>query len=240
MSGAALVVGAGSGTGAAVAKRFAREGLVACVARRSAGALAELVSEIESAGGRARAFGLDATDEEAVKATVETIENEVGPLEVLVYNSAIFTRASILDLTAEQYKGDWDVCAFAAFLCAREAALRMVERGRGTILFTGATASKRGGSHFAAFAGGKFALRALAESMARELGPKGIHVGHVIIDGLINVPRVRDIMPGMAEKLGEDGMVDPDAIADTYWHMHAQPKSTWTFEADVRPFRESF
>ncbi|MEO1172107.1 MAG: SDR family NAD(P)-dependent oxidoreductase [Myxococcota bacterium] len=235
---AALIVGAGDGTGAAVARRFAREGFTACVARRSASALTPLVEDIVAAGGQAEAFGLDAVDEAAVVQTVAEVEERHGPLEVLVYNSAVMTRGSILELTAEQVRQNWEVSALGGFLCGREAARRMVDRGRGTILFTGATASLKGSSGFGAFASGKFALRALAQSMARELGPKGIHVAHLVVDGIINVPRVHAQMPELAAQVGEDGMLDPNAIADAYWTVHAQPRNAWTHELDVRPFKE--
>lgn len=235
---AALIVGAGDGTGAAVAKRFAREGFTACVARRSANALESLVEEISAENGKAAAYGLDAADEAAVVDTVARIEEAHGPIEILVYNSAVMDRGSVLELSAEQYRSNWQVSAFGAFLCARECARGMVQRGRGTILFTGATASLKGGAHFAAFAGGKFALRALAQSMARELGPQGVHVAHLVVDGIIDVPRVHAMMPDIAKQAGPNGLLDPAAIAQTYWAVHQQPPSAWTHELDIRPFKE--
>ena len=175
----ALVIGAGDGTGGAIAKRFAREGFVACVVRRTADKLAPLVGEIEAAGGRARAFGRDARKEEQMVALVEEIERDVGPIEVAAFNVGANVPSSILEETARKYFKIWEMACFGGFLMGREVARRMVPRGRGTILYTGATASVRGREYFAAFAGAKHALRALAQSMARELGPKGIHVAHV-------------------------------------------------------------
>jgi NAD(P)-dependent dehydrogenase (short-subunit alcohol dehydrogenase family) len=192
---AALVVGAGEATGGAIARRFAREGYVACVTRRSADKLAPLVAQIEAAGGKARAFGSDARREEQVAELVQTIEREVGPLEVCVFNVGGNVRFPIRDTTERVYRKVWEMAALAGFLVGREAAKVMVPRKQGTILFTGATASLRGGKGFAAFAGAKHALRALAQSMARELGPEGIHVAHVVIDGAIDTPFIRDNFP---------------------------------------------
>ena len=237
---AILVVGAGSGTGAEVAKRFAREGYVACVARRSAGALAELVAEIEAEGGRARAFGLDATDEAAVASAFEQIEAEIGPVAVAVHNAAGFARSPIAETTVETYRSMWEIAALGGFIVGREAAKRMVPRGEGSILITGATASLKGSANFAAFAAAKFALRATAQSMARELGPKGIHVAHLIIDGIIDVPRSRAMMGEYLESLGADGALNPAHIAEAYWAVHSQPRDAWTFEMDLRPFKESW
>ena len=191
----ALIVGAGEATGGAIARRFAREGYTACVTRRTADKLAPLVAQIEAAGGRARAFGSDARREEQVVELVQTIEREVGPIEVCVFNVGGNVRFPIRETTARVYTKVWEMAALAGFLVGREAAKVMVPRGRGTILFTGATASLRGGKGFAAFAGAKHALRALAQSMARELGPEGIHVAHVVIDGAIDTPFIRENFP---------------------------------------------
>ena len=190
--GVCLVVGAGDATGGAIARCFAREGYTTCVTRRSADKLARLVAQIEAAGGKARAFGSDARKEEEVVALVDNIETTIGPIEVLVFNIGANVAASILDETARKYFKIWEMGCFAGFLNGREVARRMVTRSRGTLLFTGATASLRGSANFAAFAGAKHALRALAQSMARELGPKGIHVAHVVIDGAIDTAFIRD------------------------------------------------
>ena len=238
---AALIIGAGEGNGAAIAKRFAREGYVACVVRRHLEPLQQLVSEIEAVGGQARAFAVDARKEEAVIALVDQIEREIGPLEVLVFNAGANVPSSILDETAQKYFKIWEMACFAGFLSAREAAKRMVTRGRGTILFTGATASMRGGAKFAAFSGAKHALRALAQSMARELGPRGIHVGHVVIDGMVDTAFIRDNFPQVyAERMPKEGIMQPENIAENYWHLHSQPRDAWTFELDLRPYMETW
>ncbi len=235
-----LVIGAGDGTGGAIAKRFAREGFVACVVRRTADKLGPLVSEIEAAGGRARAFGRDARKEEQIVALVEEIERDVGPIEVAAFNVGANVPASILEETARKYFKIWEMACFGGFLMGREVARRMVPRGRGTILYTGATASVRGREYFAAFAGAKHALRALAQSMARELGPKGIHVAHVIIDGAIDTEFIRTSFPEVYARKDESGILDPAHIADQLWMLHVQPRDAWTFELDLRPWTESW
>jgi NAD(P)-dependent dehydrogenase (short-subunit alcohol dehydrogenase family) len=237
---AILVVGAGDATGGAIARRFAREGYVACVTRRHADKLAPLVQAIEGAGGKARAFGSDARKEEEVVALVDTIEREVGPIEVAVYNIGANVNFPIRETTARVFFKVWEMACFGGFLMGREVAKRMVPRGRGTILFTGATASVRGRAGFAAFASGKHALRAVAQSMARELGPEGIHVGHVVIDGAIDTAFIRENFPERAALKPQDGILDPDAIAENYWLLHTQPRSAWTHELDLRPWMESW
>ena len=236
----ALVIGAGESTGGAIARRFAREGYTACVTRRSADKLAPLVAGIQAAGGSARAFGSDARREEQVVELVQTIEREVGPIEVCVFNVGGNVRFPIRDTTARVYTKVWEMAALAGFLVAREAARAMVPRGRGTILFTGATASLRGGKGFAAFAGAKHALRALAQSLARELGPEGIHVAHVVVDGAIDTPFIRDTFPERYKLKEKEGILDPEAIAENYWQLHRQPRSAWTHELDLRPWMESW
>jgi NAD(P)-dependent dehydrogenase (short-subunit alcohol dehydrogenase family) len=237
----ALVIGAGDGNGAAIARRFAREGYVACVVRRSAEKLQPLVAQIVASGGRAQAFGSDARKEEEVAALFEQVERDIGPVEVLVFNVGANVPSSILDETARKYFKIWEMACFAGFLCGREAAKRMAARGRGTILFTGATASMRGGKGFAAFSGAKHALRALAQSMARELGPRGVHVGHVVIDGMVDTDFIRDNFPQVyAERMPKDGILKPEHIAESYWQLHAQPRDAWTFELDLRPYMETW
>jgi NAD(P)-dependent dehydrogenase (short-subunit alcohol dehydrogenase family) len=235
---AALVVGAGESTGGAIARRFAREGYVACVARRHGDQLAPLVAEIEREGGRAVPFACDARDEDQLVSMFEKIEKGVAPLEVVVFNPGGNVNFPIRETTARVYRKVWEMACFAGFLTGREAARVMVPRGRGTILFTGATASVRGGAGFAAFAGAKHALRALAQSMARELGPQGVHVAHVVIDGAIDTPWIRENFPGIAAS--GKAMLAPDEIAEVYWQLHRQPPSVWSFELDIRPFDEKF
>ena len=237
---AVLVVGAGDATGGAIARRFAREGFAACVTRRHADKLAPLVAAIESAGGTARAFGSDARKEEDVVALVDTIEREVGPIEVAVYNIGANVNFPIRETTARVFHKVWEMACFGGFLMGREAAKRMVPRGRGTILFTGASASMRGRSGYAAFASAKHGLRAVAQSMARELGPQGIHVAHVVIDGAIDTAWIRENFPERAALKGEDGILNPDAIAENYCQLHRQPRSAWTHELDLRPWMENW
>lgn len=236
----ALVIGAGDSTGGAIARRFARGGYCACVVRRTADKLKRLVEQIESDGGTARAFGCDARREEQVVALVEGIERDLGPIEVMVFNIGANVPSSILEETARKYFKIWEMACFAGFLTAREVARRMVARERGTIIFTGATASLRGSARFAAFAGAKHALRALAQSMARELGPKNIHVAHSLIDGAIDTEFIRTNFPERYALKERDGIVNPDHIADAYWLIHAQPRDAWTFEFDLRPWIEQW
>jgi NAD(P)-dependent dehydrogenase (short-subunit alcohol dehydrogenase family) len=239
-NGVALVVGAGDGLGAAVARRFARAGYVACVARRGGEKLAPLCEAIAAAGGRAHAFGVDARREEEVVALFDRVEREVGPIEVAVHNIGANVNFSILEMDARKYRKVWEMACFSGFLVGREAARRMVPRGRGTILFTGATASVRGGAGFAAFAGAKHALRALAQAMARELGPRGLHVAHVVVDGPVDMPWIRSNFPDMVAARPPDGLLAPDAVAESYFALHAQQRSAWTHELDLRPWAETF
>ena len=235
-----LVIGAGDATGGAIAKRFAREGYIACVTRRSADKLKPLVDEIIADGGQAHGFASDARKEEDVAELVETIERDIGTIEAFVFNIGANVPCSILDETARKYFKIWEMACFAGFLTAQAVARRMVTRQRGTILFTGATAGLRGAAGFAAFAGAKHGIRALAQSMARELGPRGIHVGHVVVDGAIDTAFIRDTFPDIYARKDQDGILDPEHIADNYWHLHAQPRDAWTFELDLRPWQEKW
>jgi NAD(P)-dependent dehydrogenase (short-subunit alcohol dehydrogenase family) len=236
----ALVIGAGDATGGAIARRFAREGFTACVTRRNADKLAPLVESIAREGGKARAFGSDARKEEQMTALIEEIERDIGPIEVAVFNIGGNVRFPIRETTSRVYFKVWEMCAFAGFLMGREVAKAMVPRGRGTILYTGAPASVRGGSGFSAFSGGKHALRALAQSMARELGPEGIHVAHVIIDGAIDTQFIQTMFPERYKLKDQDGILNPEAIAEAYWQLHLQQRSAWTHEMDLRPWRETW
>lgn len=220
----AVVVGAGPGLGAAAARRFAKAGMTSVLVSRNADRLNDLASSIEGAV----AYPCDATDEAAVEAMYADLEATLGPVEVLVYNpGGGFGRTPVVEQTAERFRLVWEFTALGGFLNGRAAAQRMLSRGHGTILFTGATASLRGGKGFAAFASGKFALRALAQSMARELGPEGIHIAHINIDGMIGE--------------SDDGSkLDPDDIAETYFGLFKQAKSNWTQELDIRPWTETF
>ncbi|MBH79822.1 MAG: hypothetical protein CMQ49_04840 [Gammaproteobacteria bacterium] len=233
-----LVIGAGVATGGAVARRFAREGYIACMARRKGDRLEALVEEIEQAGGRAHGFSCDATEEDQVIDLIDGIERDIGPIEVACYNAAVGAGHSITEFPTETYERVWRINTLGAFIMGREVSKRMVERGRGTILFTGATSALRGKAGLAAFAGSKHALRALSESMARELFPKNIHVAHIIIDGPIDTPLIRRSMPQVFEERPEDGVLAPDDIAETYWSVHCQPRSAWLHETQLRPWVE--
>jgi NAD(P)-dependent dehydrogenase (short-subunit alcohol dehydrogenase family) len=235
-----LVIGAGDATGGAIARRFAREGYAAVIVRRDAENLTALADQIRAEGGEAHPFGVDARLEEPMVALFERIEADIAPLEAVVFNIGANVNFGIRDTTARVYRKVWEMAAFAGFLTGREAAKHMVPRGRGTILFTGATASLRGGKGFSAFAGAKFALRGLAQSMARELGPQGIHVAHAIIDGAIDTAWIAENFPQRHALKDQDGILDPDHIADAYWMLHSQPRDAWTHELDLRPWMETF
>ena len=236
----ALVIGAGDATGGAIARRFAREGFATVIVRRDAENLKELTEQIVAEGGEAHAFGVDARKEDQVVDLFARVEAEIGPLEVVVFNIGANVNFSIVETTARVYTKVWEMAALAGFLTGREAAKHMLPRGRGTILFTGATASLRGGKGFSAFAGAKFALRALAQSMARELGPQGIHVAHPIIDGAIDTAWIAENFPQRYALKDQDGILNPDHIADAYWMLHSQPRDAWTHELDLRPWMETF
>jgi len=233
----ALIIVAGEYLGSAIVRRFAKEGFHAVGTRRR-GDIASFVKEVQDSGGKATGLHSDARKEEQVVELVERVENEIGTIEVFVFNIGGNVMFPILDTTTRVYTKVWEMCALAGFLTGREVARRMVSRKRGTILFTGATASVRGSNGFSAFAGGKHALRALAKSMAKELMPKNIHVAHVIIDGPIDTEWTRRTFPDMVKERPVDGLLQPDDIAETYWAIHSQKRSAWTFETDVRPWLE--
>ena len=229
--GSAVIVGAGPGLGAALARRAAREGLTVFMSSRNETRLQALAKEI---GGRA--IACDATRE----ADVEKLFGEVqshGALRLVIYNAGAFLPKSILETSAREFEDCWRAGCLGGFLIGRAAARLMVPAGHGTILFTGATASLRGSANFANLAVGKFGLRAVAQSMARELGPKGVHVAHIVIDGMIEAEH----RPGRKRsEHGPDALLEPDAIAETYWQLHRQPRSAWTHEIDLRPWTEKF
>ena len=247
-----LVIGAGDATGGAVARRFAREGYTVCVTRRTLDKLQPLLAQIRADGGVAHGFGSDARKEEDVIALVEHIETQIGPIAVMVFNIGANSPSSILTETARRYTKMWEMACLGGFLTAREVAKRMVARvdgdvssakgvaHKGSIIFTGATASLRGSAHFAGFSGAKMALRALAQSMARELWPQGIHVAHTIIDGAIDTEFIRTQFPERYALKDQDGILNPDHIADAYWMLHQQPRDAWTHELDLRPYMERF
>lgn len=237
---AVLVIGAGDATGGAIARRFAREGYIACVTRRQADKLAPLVAQIEAEGGIAHAFGTDARNEEDTIALFAEIEANIAPIEAAIFNIGANVRFDVTETTARVYHKVWEMACFAGFLMGREAARVMLPRARGSIFFTGATASLRGRAGFSAFAGAKHALRALAQSMARELGPRGIHVAQIIVDGAIDTEFIRENFPERYKLKEHDGILNPEHIADAYWTLHQQPKDAWTHEMDLRPWIEEW
>ena len=235
-----LVIGAGDATGGAIARRFAREGYIACVTRRTADKLGPLVQQIRAEGGQAHGFGSDARKEEDMVALVAKIEREIAPIEVAVFNIGANVRFGITETTSRVYTKVWEMACFGGFLMGREVARAMLPRGFGTIIFTGATASLRGGVGFAAFAGAKHALRALAQSMARELWPQGIHVAHTVIDGAIDTEFIRSHFPDRYALKERQGILSPDHIAEAYRQIHRQPRDAWTHETELRPWIESW
>ncbi len=239
---AVIIIGAGDATGGAIARAFAAEGLTACVNRRTrnADALETLAGSIRDAGHQARAFPADARDEAEMIALFDRVEAEVGPVEVAVFNIGANVNFPISETSVRVYTKVWEMACLAGFLTGREAAKRMAPRGRGTILFTGATASLRGGSGFSAFSGAKAALRMLAQSMARELGPQGIHVAHTVIDGAIDTEFIKGRHPDFDRAKAQDLILNPEAIAANYVMLHRQPKSAWTHELDLRPWGEKW
>jgi NAD(P)-dependent dehydrogenase (short-subunit alcohol dehydrogenase family) len=237
-----LVVGVGVGLGSALARAFAAEGYTVCMTRRARHLeeLESLAAEIREKGGKAHAFGVDARAEDEVVALFQRIEREIGPLEVVVFNIGANVRFGVRETTARVFTKVWEMACFAGFLAGREAAKVMVPRGRGTILFTGATASVRGREGFAAFASAKHGLRAVAQSMARELGPEGIHVAHIVIDGAVDGVFTRENRADAEALLARDEILKPEDIAQSFVAVHRQPRSAWTHELDLRPWKESW
>jgi NAD(P)-dependent dehydrogenase (short-subunit alcohol dehydrogenase family) len=232
----AAVLGVGPGLGATVARRFAREGFAVGLMARGEVSLAAAQEEVEGSGGTALAVAADAADAASVASAFGRVREELGEPEVFVYNAGTFQMGGILELSPEQFDDCFRANCSGAFYGAQQVLPAMVERGRGTIILTGATAALRGSARFAALATGKFGLRALAQSMAREFGPQGIHVAHVVIDGQINTPRLREAQPDREEST----TLSPESIAETYWQLHAQDPTAWTLELDLRPAPESF
>jgi len=238
----AVVIGVGpsKGLGATLARRFAREGLKVYLAGRTAEKLERIAAEIRAAGGRALPVATDATVEGDVISLFERVSGDPGSLDIVACNVDSNQRAPLLETSGDMFRQLWLQNAYAGFLARREAARVMIDQGHGTLFFTGASASLRARPPFTAFAAAKSALRALAQGMAREFGPQGIHVVHVIIDGVINGERARNAFPEFVAQKGADGLLDLDAIADTYWLLHGQQRSAWTHELDLRPFKEPF
>jgi NAD(P)-dependent dehydrogenase (short-subunit alcohol dehydrogenase family) len=233
------VIGAGDYIGAAIARRFAREGYLVHAGRRNGEKLAPLVEEITAAGGRCIGKTLDARQEDAVAAFMKE-SDQAAPLEVAVFNIGANVNFPLLDTSERVFRKVWELACYAGFLSGREAARAMLPRGRGSIFVTGATASVRGGKGYAAFASAKFGLRAVAQSMARELGPQGIHVAHLVIDAGVDTAWVRERIQARGGSPDERMLMDPASIAETYWQLHQQPRDAWTHELDVRPSGETW
>jgi NAD(P)-dependent dehydrogenase (short-subunit alcohol dehydrogenase family) len=239
--GVALLVGAGDAIGAAVARRFATGGYSVCVARRDAEKSRSVVQEIITSGGIAHAFSTDVRSEEAVQQLFAQVEAELGPIEVCLFNAGANVKSSLIETSTKLFSRVWELACYGGFLTGREAARHMEPRGRGTILFTGATASVRGGSGFAAFAAAKFGLRAVAQSMARELAPRNIHVAHLIIDGAIDSEAIHRRLSGTTGTMPDmapDSLIQTSSVAEAYWALHNQSRDGWTHELDLRPYSE--
>jgi len=232
----AAVLGVGPGLGAAIARRFAGEGFAVALMARREESVARLREEIQDRGGKTITVSADATDPDSVAEAFERVREELGDPEVFVYNAGAFQMGGILDLSPQQFDDCFRANCAGAFYAAQQVLPAMVEAGRGTILLTGASAALRGKASFSALAVGKFGLRALAQSMAREFGPQGIHVSHIVIDGQIDTPRVREMSPDREDHT----MLSPDAIAETYWQLYSQDRTAWTLELDLRPSVETF
>ena len=240
----AVVVGAGDFIGAAIARKFAAEGYTVFAGRRTADKLAALKAEIEAAGGSAHVRALDARDEDDVAAFFAEAE-AVGPIEVCVFNVGANVNFPLVETTARVFRKVWEMACFAGFLAGREAAKHMLARGQGSIFFTGATAGMRGGAGYAAFASAKFGLRAVAQSAARELGPQGLHVAHLVIDAGVDTAWVRERIRDRAgdeavAALKPGDLMRPEAVAEAYWALHQQPRDAWTFEQEIRPYAEKW
>ncbi len=237
-----VIIGAGAGLGAALARAFSTAGLTVCLTRRARNLvqLEALAQSIRDSGGKAHAFPIDARDEDAMVALFDTIEADIGPIDVTAFNIGANVRFDVVDTTARVYQKVWEMAAFSGFIAGREAARVMTPRGQGTIIFTGATASLRGGEGFSAFAGAKHALRALAQSMSRELAPKGVHVAHVVLDGAMEGAFIKGIVPDYEVRLANSEIVAVDEAAKNWVWLWQQHKSAWTHELDLRPWTEKW
>lgn len=238
--GIAMVAGVGSGLGGAVARRFAAAGQPTALVARNRERLEDLARDIEANGGVAIVCPADVRDEAQVQSVFEKLEGEHGPVEAVIYNAGAQHRQDLLEIEPSMFEKVWRLACYGGFLVGQAAAKRMMARGYGSVIFSGATASLRGGAEFTAFAAAKAGLRSVAQSMARSCGPHGVHVAHVVIDGVIDSPRIHARFPDLKNRLPVDGMLSTDAIADVYYSLHCQHRSAWTFEVDLRPWSEQF
>ncbi len=240
--GTAVVVGVGplEGLGAQLCVRFAREGLQVFAIGRTKEKIEQVTVAIRGQGGRATALVCDATQPSEVARVFASVDRDGGELNLVVYNAGNAALGDLLEMEPAQFEAVWRLTCYGGFLVGQQAGRRMVAQGRGSLLFTGASASVRGRPPFGAFASAKAGLRSLAQTMARAWGPRGVHVAHVVIDGAIGGEKIKKNLPQVAERLGEDGMVGLDGLAHAYWSLHTQPKNAWTFEIDVRPYKETW
>jgi NAD(P)-dependent dehydrogenase (short-subunit alcohol dehydrogenase family) len=236
----AIIVGAGDAIGSAITRKFAQRGLAVVALRRNGDKLEPLIKELTDQGLEAYGYSCDARKEDAIIERFAAVESDIGEIEVVVFNIGANVPMGILDTDARKFFKIWEMACFAGFLSGREAARYMTPRERGTILFTGATASTRGAAGFAAFSSAKQGLKALAQSMARELGPRNIHVAHVVIDAAVDTEWIKENFPGSQELKEKDGIVIPNDLADNYVMLYDQPRNAWTFELDLRPWIENW
>jgi NAD(P)-dependent dehydrogenase (short-subunit alcohol dehydrogenase family) len=242
MSDSVLILGAGSpdGVGGALARRFARDGLHVVVSGRTLEKVEATAAQIRDQGLDAVALQVDVTSESDLDRAFAYLSDRGEPVAAVIYNAGNNAVIPFEKLTPDLFEQFWRVCTFGGFLTAQRAMPLLAAQGRGSMLFTGASASVRGRPNFAHFASAKAGLRNLAQALAREYGPKGVHVGHVVIDGGVNGERLKQVFPEWLDQLGDDGSLSPDAIADAFWHLHSQQRCAWTFELDLRPFKESW
>lgn len=236
MSKVAVIAGVGPGLGESIARKFAAEGCSVGLFARSIDYLNDLAEDIRKSGGQTLPVQVDLTNQKDIRQGFEEVKQELGAVNILVNHASAANWKGLLDTTPDEFENAWRVTTFSGFLCSREVVPSMLERNEGTILFTGATSSVRGAAGSIGFASGKFGMRGIVQSMARELGPRGIHVAHIIIDGQIDTPRVRKMFTGRED----DTFLNPDQIAENYWHLVNQDKTTWTLELDLRPYVEEF
>ena len=235
-----LVMGAGDAIGSSIAAQFAKSGHTVCLARRNGDKLKSIVTKLSEEGHKAHGYSCDARDEDQVIELFKTIERTIGAIEVVVFNVGANVPMDIVNTSSQKFRKIWEMACFAGFLTGREAAKTMLKRRRGTIIFTGATASMRGGANFGAFASAKHGLKALAQSMARDLGPKNIHVAHVVIDAAVDTQWIKEHHPAYKDLIDKDGIVNTDDLAKNYVMLHEQPRNSWTFELDIRPWVENW
>lgn len=238
--GVAVIAGVGEGLGLAISRRFSKAGLHAVMLARNKEKLEGFATALRNEGLHASGLATDLRVESEIAQAMGEIESSLGPIEVAVYNAGAMHRKPMLEISGDTFEKVWRLAAFGAFVFGREAVRHMLKRGRGTVLFTGATSSLRGGPNFSAFAAGKSAARSVSQSIAREFGPRGIHSASVIVDGAVDMPAIHRMRPELKASLPEDGMLSPDAVAETFFQLHSQHRSAWTLEADLRPYSEKF